>query len=174
VRDPIFRSFLQRSHDEAMALAASSDLLELEPLAGSPPTRFIARFGCRGLVCRNNIVQEAEQFAVGFNFPAGYLQSAPEPLRMLTWLGPQDVHHPNILGPFICVGKPEQGAGLADLLFLTFGLITYQSVTMNENDALNSAACAWARRHVHELPIDPRPLRWRRANGEPGMPEGTP
>ncbi len=56
MHDPIFRSFLLSSHDEAMALAASSDLLELEPLAGSPPTRFIAHFTCRGLVFRNNVV----------------------------------------------------------------------------------------------------------------------
>lgn len=174
MRDPIFSRFLQRSHDDAMALAASSDLLELEPLAGSPPTRFIAHFGCRGLVFRNNEVQEAEQFAVGFNFPAGYLQSAPEPLRMLTWLGPRDAFHPNILGRFICIGKLGQGAGLEELLFQTFDLITYQRVTMKENDALNGAACAWARRHVHELPIDPRPLRWRRANGDPGTPGGRP
>jgi len=168
VRDPIFDSFLERSHDEAMALAAASDLLELEPLAGTPPTRFIGHFKCRGLVCRNNAIQEAEQFAVGFRFSHDYLQCAPQPMQMLTWLGPEDIFHPNVLGPFICVGKLVQGTSLEELLYQTYELITYQRVTMREDDALNAAACVWARQHVEELPIDPRPLRWRRAAGDPG------
>ena len=173
MRDAILSSFLERSHDEAMALAASSDLLDLEPLAGTPPMRFIAHFKCRSLVYRDNTVQEAEQFAVGFSFPRDYLRSAPQPLRMITWLGPHDIHHPNILGPFICVGKLAQGVGLVELLYQTFELITFQRVTMREDDALNAAACAWARQHVEELPIDTRPLKWRRANDDTGAPRGT-
>lgn len=167
MRDRIFNSFIERSNDEAMALAASSDLLELEPLAGTPPTRLIGHFTCRGLVCRNNAIQEAEQFAVGFRFPQDYLQSAPQPMQMLTWLDPVDFFHPNVLGPFICVGKLVQGTSLEELLYQTYELITYQRVTMREDDALNTAACAWARQHVRELPIDPRPLRWRRAGRDP-------
>jgi len=174
VRDPILNSFLERSHDEAMALAASSDLLDLEPLAGTPPTRFVAHFKCRGLVCRNDAIQKAEQFAVGFRFPLDYLKSAPQPMRMLTWLSPTDIFHPNVLGPFICVGKLAQGTGLEELLYQTYELITYQRVTMREDDALNAAACAWARQHVEELPIDPRPLRWQRAGADADTKRGKP
>ena len=160
--DAILNSFLERSHDEAMALAAASDLLDLEVLPGTPPRRFIAHFTCTGLVCRDDRVQKAEQFAVGYNFPLDYLRNGPQPLRLITWLGPHDVHHPNVIARFICLGKMEYGDRLADLLYRTFDLITYQSVTMRENDALNPAACLWARQHVDEFPIDPRPLKWRR------------
>lgn len=166
MHDPILDDFLQQSHDDAMALAAASDLLDLEPLAGSPPTRFIAHFKCRGLVYRDNEVRQAEQFALGLSFSRDYLQAAPQPLRMLTWLGPHDVHHPNIRGSFICLGNMPQGTDLVALLHQCFEIVTYQRVTMREDDALNAAACAWARRHVEMLPIDPRPLKWRRPRHE--------
>ncbi len=162
--DAILDSFLARSHDEAMALAASSDLLDLEVLGGTPPRRFIAHFRCTGLIYRDNAVQKTDAFAVGYNFPLDYLRSPPNPLHMITWLGPHDVHHPNVRAPFICLGKLARGTRLVDLLYQTFDLITYQSVTMVEHDALNAAACVWARQHVNELPIDPRPLKWRRKN----------
>jgi hypothetical protein len=51
---------------------------------------------------------------------------------------------------------------LVDLLFQCFEVITYQKVTMREDDALNHAACAWAREHQQRFPIDRRPLKWRR------------
>ena len=41
-RDPVFDSFLARQYQEGMALAAGSDLLELFPLDGMPPSRYSA------------------------------------------------------------------------------------------------------------------------------------
>jgi len=53
------------------------------------------------------------------------------------------------------------GTPLVNLLFDIYEIITYHRVTMDEPHALNHAACAWARLHVREFPIDPRPLRRR-------------
>ena len=162
MNDAILNGFLEHSRDEAMALAASSDLLDLEVLDGTPPRRFIAHFTCTGLVYRGNAVQKAERFAVGYSFPLDYLLCKPQPLHFITWLGPHDVHHPNARAPFLCIGDIKAGDSLADLLYRTFDLITYQSVTTREDDALNPAACVWARQHMDAFPIDPRPLKWRR------------
>jgi len=163
-RDPVFDSFLARQYQEGMALAAGSDLLELFPLDGMPPSRYIARFNCRGLVrSPNGNVTESERFEVGIWFPSDYLRRA-EPWEVLTWLGPRHVFHPNISNrmPLICVGRLAPGTWLVDLLFQCFEIITYQKVTMREDDALNPAACAWAREHQSRFPVDSRPLKWKR------------
>jgi hypothetical protein len=35
---------------------------------------------------------------------------------------------------------------------------------MRENNALNTEACAWARRNLHRFPVDSRPLKRRTAD----------
>ena len=162
-RDPVLEAFLARQYQEAMALASASDLLELHPLDGMPPSRYIARFNCRGLIrSPNGSVTESDHFEVGIWFPSDYLRRAV-PWEVLTWLGPRHVFHPNISNrmPLICVGRLAPGTWLVDILFQCFEIITYQKVTMREDDALNPGACAWAREHQGRFPIDPRPLKWR-------------
>ncbi len=161
--DPIYTAFLQRQQEDGMALAAASDLLELFPLDGTPPERYVARFRCRGLVrTRAGAVVEADRFEVGIWFPSDYLRRA-EPAEVLTWLGPMNVFHPNILGwpPAICVGRLVRGTPLVDLLYQCFDLITWRKVTMREDDALNRDACAWARDNRARFPVDQRPLKRR-------------
>jgi len=171
-RDPVYEAFLARQYEEAMALAAGSDLLELEPLGEHPPDRYIARFRCTGLVRRpGGGVTEARHFEVGIWFPSDYLRRA-EPWQVLTWLGPREVFHPNISArlPVICVGRLKPGTWLVDLLYQCFEIISYQKVTMREDDALNTAACAWTRQHLHRLPVDRRPLKWRAPAGGAALP----
>ena len=171
-RDPIYEAFLARQYEEGMALARASDLLELEPLGDFPPCRYIARFSCTGLVrSRPGQVSETDRFEVGIWFPSDYLRRA-EPWQVLTWLGPREVFHPNISNrlPLICVGKLKPGTWLVDLLYQCFEIISYQKVTMREDDALNAAACAWAREHQHRFPVDRRPLKWRAAGAAPATP----
>lgn len=164
-RDAVYEAFLARQYDEGMALARDSDLLELVPLDGMPPCRYLARFGCTGLVRPpNGRVIEFDRFEVGIWFPSDYLRRA-EPWQILTWLGPRRVFHPNISDrmPLICVGRLKPGTWLVDLLYQCFEIISYQKVTMREDDALNTAACGWAREHQQLFPIDRRPLKWRAA-----------
>ena len=99
---------------------------------------------------------------VGIGFHDGYLRAA-DPCRVLTWLWPRNVFHPNISdrAPFICVGHLVPGTSLVDILYQCFEIITYHKVTMREDDALNKDACAWARQNQHRFPIDPRPLKRR-------------
>lgn len=186
--DRIFESFLQRQFAEGMELAQSSDLVEIHPAipgplpfvfqagdvkdlpAGMLPDRYIVRFHCTGLLRdRDGEIHEGNDFAVGIWFPADYLRRV-DPFRVLTWFGPGEVFHPNIChqGPFICVGRLAPGASLVDLIYQCFEIITYNKVTMREDDALNKAACAWAREHQDRFPVDRRPLRRREKENAEG------
>jgi hypothetical protein len=162
-RDPIFASFLRRQQEEGEALARTSDLVELLPIDGPPARRYVARFRCTGLVRPpGGAPREASLFDVGIWFPSDYLRRA-DPFQVLTWLGPPHVFHPNISAqaPFLCVGRLAPGTGLVDLLYQCFEIITFNKVTMREDDALNREACVWARANQQRFPLDRRPLKRR-------------
>jgi hypothetical protein len=160
--DRVLKAFLQRQVEEGLALAQDSDLLELIPF-GRPADRFLAIFSCRGLVeDRLGHVVEANRFEVGIGFPADYLRSA-DTFRVLTWLGPRSIWHPNISNevPAICVGHLAPGTGLVDLCFQIWEVVTWNKVNFREDDALNPAACQWARNNPNRFPVDRRPLKRR-------------
>ena len=46
--DQVRQSFLIRQREEGLALAAGSDLLDLQPIGGAAPEKYIAAFQCRG------------------------------------------------------------------------------------------------------------------------------
>ena len=160
--DKILQAFLHRQKIEGEELAgATGNLLDLKPVVGEPPHAYIATFHCKGLVRHpQSAVTVEEQFVVGINFPSHYLRRA-EPVEVLTWLAPLEVFHPNIRAPFICVGRLVPGTPLVDILHQCFEIITYNKVTMREDDALNHEACVWARNNQHRFPIDTRTLKRR-------------
>jgi len=161
--DRILTAFLERQLADGMALGAASDLLELVPLGGTPPQRYLAEFRCTGLVqAPSGEIVEANRFVVGIWFPDQYLREA-DPFLVLRWVGPRHVFHPNVSNraPFICVGRLLPGTPLVDLLYRCFEIVTWNRVTMREDDALNTEACAWARRHQDRFPVDRRPLKRR-------------
>ena len=164
MNDRIFDGFLNRQWEDGMALASASDLLELLPVSGNPPSRYIAQFHGKGLVCgTDGKVHELTHCAVGISFPSDYLRHC-NPFEVLTWLGPANVFHPNIRFPVICVGLLEPGTTLVEILHRIFEIVTYQKVTMREDDALNRDACVWARCNQDRFPVDPRPLKRRGLN----------
>jgi hypothetical protein len=160
--DEILSAFLTTQYKEGMALAAASDLLELfVASSGTPPQRYLARFRCTGLLyVTDGKIVPGNDFSVGLWFPDDYLHRA-NPAQVVTWLSPRAVWHPNILPPFLCVGRVVPGTSLVDLLYQIFEIITYNKVTMREDDALNKEACAWARHHQDQFPVDTRPLKRR-------------
>lgn len=154
--DEVRNLFLKSQRREGMELAAASDLLELEALDDN---RYVATFSCNGLVRdAEGAVLEYNRFGVGIRFSDDYLRVVNPP-EVVTWLGPREVWHPNIAAPFICLGAITPGTPLVDLLHRCFEVITFQNVTMVENDALNRPACAWARSNRDRFPIDSRPIK---------------
>jgi ubiquitin-protein ligase len=162
VPDPVFEKFLQCQHEEGMALARASDLLELHAHP-FPPPNFVATFHCKGLVrTPDGQVAEGDCFQAGIWFPPDYLRRV-DPFETLRWFGPQNIWHPNISDtlPLICVGRLTPGMPLVDILYQMFEIITYAKYTPREDDSLNKACCAWARQNQHRFPIDRRPLKRR-------------
>ena len=158
--DRVLDAFLARQREEGLALAAQSDLLSLQPIEHAGD-RYLAEFRCTGLVERGpGLVEEANRFLVGIWFPSTYLREA-NPFRVLTWLAPRQVWHPNISAahPVICIGRLAPGTPLVDILYQVFEIVTWNKVTMREDDALNPAACQWARQHRDRFPVDRRPLK---------------
>ena len=164
MEDRILAAFLKRQHDEGMALAEASDLLDLslfDPFRLGVRDQYIAHFSCTGLIkTPEAAVVEANHFTLGIWFPPSYLVRA-ESFVVVKWFEPWTVFHPNIRPPLMCVGRIVPGMPLVDLLYQCFEIITYNKVTMREDDALNREACAWARRNVERFPIDRRPLKRR-------------
>jgi len=161
--DRILEGFLQSQLEEGMTLAESSDLVALTPADSGLPQRYVVEFRCKGLVRvgdGDGDVIEADRFVVGVRFPSDYLRRVV-PMEVLTWLSPRNVWHPNIMAPVICVGRLTPGTTLVDIIYQVFEIITYKKATVREDDALNSAACQWARHNMDRFPIDRRPLKRR-------------
>ncbi len=154
----IFRSFLEQSCKQGLALARDSDVLDLTPI-GDPPQRYLARYRCRGLIRDRGgaIVETDGEFHVGIWFHDGYLDAVSVP-RLLTWLAPFSIFHSNIRPPLICL-HITPGTELISILHKCYELITWQ--THRTDDGLDGEACQWARNHLDRLPIDPRPLKRR-------------
>ena len=159
--DPVYRRFLERQLEEGLELAASSDLLTLHVPPMAPPN-VVAEFRCTGLIRdADGEIREWSDFHVGIWFPSDYLRRA-DPFEMLRLFTPH-LWHPNVSreAPFICVGRLTPGTTLVDILYQVFDILTYQKYNPRENDALNPAACAWARANQHRFPIDRRPMKRR-------------
>jgi len=162
--DPIFDSFLDDQQREAQALADASDILTLHRLDAQ---RYVAEFACRTLVRRGDQeVAETTGATVGIHLHDGYLRE-PNPVLVISWFGPRDIWHPNIAAPLACIGEIRRGEPLTDLLYRCYEVASYQNYGTLEYDALNRAACVWARHNAERLPVDDRPLRRRQPEPSP-------
>jgi len=156
--DKVREHFLDDQQASGLELSAHSDLVDIEPLDRQ---RYVVGFRCNGLIrTPTGTITLHDHFVVGIRFPDDYLRVVRPP-EVLTWMGPSLAWHPNIAPPFICIGHIEPGTPLVELVYRCFGVITYENVTMDENDALCHAACSWARRHRERFPVDTRPLKRR-------------
>jgi hypothetical protein len=161
--DQIYKAFLRRQFEEGMALAASSNILDLTALPdGDPPFRYIAHFeGCRGLVRDGDgQIVEFKKFMVGIWFPADFLRHVIIP-QVLTYLGPHpEPWHPNIRPPYLCA-HIEPGTTLVDILYACHEIWTWNLFATGD-EGLNHAASQWSRKQDRSrFPIDRRPLKRR-------------
>jgi hypothetical protein len=166
--DVVFRDFLETQLEEGLALAAASDLVEIVPAgpagSGMPPQRYRVRFRCTGLVRTDDgAIVEADDFAAGIWFRDDHLR-AVDPRYLVTWLAPRTIHHPNVLAPWVCLGRTGVGISLVEIVYQLHAIVTYTKATLD--DALNGVAAAWAREHLPRFPVDRRPLK-RRAEVAP-------
>lgn len=122
--DRIFEACGRNSLRNGLALVRESDCVKLVAGEGDPPRKFAAEFTCRGLVRENDgTIVKAEKFIVGISFPEDYLRGVPDVRKMVTLLSPGNVWHPNVLGPFMCVGNVRPGTDLAALLLQVYEIL---------------------------------------------------
>jgi hypothetical protein len=169
--DVVLRDFLHTQLEEGLALAAASDLVDIVPSdvarPGMPPQRYRVRFLCTGLVAtERGAIVEADDFLVGISFRDDHLR-AVDPRLLVHWLAPWTVHHPNVLAPWVCLGRTGVGISLVEIVYQLHAIITYTKATLD--DALNGEAAAWARDHLHLFPVDRRPLKRRADAAPPGV-----
>jgi hypothetical protein len=160
--DRIYDAFLKRQFEEGMALARESDLFALLPVAipGSYPSRYIARFQSKCFVQQpDGQIAEHDGFSVGIWFAPDHLRHV-EPGRILTWLEPMNVWHPNLRAPFVCAGHIGPGAGIVELIYQAFEIGVWANWA--PHDALNPEAGQWARNAPRgTFPTERRPLKRR-------------
>lgn len=132
----------------------TSDLRQMEELAGSgrvtfrtegnPPEVFHLMLNGPGLALGPDnelVLRNAHRCDCYLH------RDYPRRPPIFTWLTP--VFHPNILGPErnggVCIGSWSAAESLADLCGRLLDLLAYRD--LNESDALDLEAAAWARRH---------------------------
>jgi hypothetical protein len=151
--------FLTTQAEAAATLTASTDLVDVTPVGSR---HYVLHYHCRGLVKDAAGVLEHDDFVVGAFLHDGYLRRSVA-AAVLRILSPLTTFHPNTTSSLMCIGTIRPGTGIAELCARAYEVLTFQSFTANEHDALNREACAWVRRNLERLPIDARPLIWRRA-----------
>jgi len=163
MKDPVLGSFLRAQLDRAVSLAAASDILRVSHDGSATPRRYVAQFSCTSLIkiAGQEPRKTEAQFDFGICFPDDYLRE-PEPKQVVTVLRPWTVYHPNVAGPFICLGRLTGGTPIDDILFQIYEIISYQK--WSAHDGLNEEACEWARGHQDLFPLDRRPLKRKESN----------
>lgn len=157
--DKPLQDFLRLQETAAAELAANSDIFSYAPISGDPPYRYLLEFRCAGLQRVDGQIVPADHFVVGVTFGPDHLRMAPAPPKLLTWLKPETVFHPNVRWPLACTGDVRPGTGIVDLAHRLYEIASWQKFTPVEHDSLNRDACAWAREHLDAFPLDARPLR---------------
>lgn len=159
--DKILERFLERQYEDGTALASQSDLVNLVPLGERPYRRYVVQLRCLGLRrAADGEITEMSYSEAGVEFPDDYLRRV-DPYRILVWISPRDVWHPNISdkAPMVCLGRLGPGTRLTEIVYQLADVVSYKKFATH--DALNHAAAAWARQHQDRFPVDPRPLKRR-------------
>jgi hypothetical protein len=166
--DPIRADFLQQQFQQAMELAAQSDVLAVIPMRGHPPFQFAVEFRCKGLAknARGEIVESTGPWGFGVNFPANYLRGGFHPAEVLAYLGPvEQPWHPNLSphGPFVCL-EVRPAMPLTEIIYTLFEFVTW-NLFSTQDEGLNHAAAQWYRNQdPAKFPLERTSLKRRPLN----------
>ena len=158
---------MERQLEEGMALAAASDLLELEAYPVGSPS-FLATFRRPRHGATGGWVDRGGELFPGRYLVPTRLLAACRSVRDASMVWAAEHLAPEHLGHDAADlrGRLTPGMSLVDILYQIFELITFNKFTSLENDCLNKACCSSARQHQHRFPVDRRPLKRRPLNLE--------
>jgi ubiquitin-protein ligase len=151
---------LRADREELRKLAAGSDLIRIEELAGDPPEGYLVTYTCRGVVAPEATGPRlGDRHQVQITLPVDYPVRGPQ-IRWLT-----EIFHPNVNreGTVVCVDVWSPDRTLDELCLMLGWMIQYRNY--NAGNCLRPEAASWAMRHAHLLPVDDRPLRRGRVSG---------
>lgn len=165
VADRVLEAWLRAQWQAARDLVARSDLLRVVPVGIEPYRTYDVHLATHGLVWPPEQAGPAVHrrgFRVWIAFGEEYLRLPARGVFVLR--APRHVFHPNIVPhesgepQAICVGRIRPGTSLTTLIRGIHRILSWQGYTLD--DALNGAACAYARGPARgrELPVDPRPI----------------
>jgi len=151
---------LAQEHRWLNDLAANSDLIEVEPKEGSPPTKYLVTFKCRGMMLRPNNGKPCltANHVMEIYLPAG-IPGYPNEAPYVTCLTPH--FHPNISqeNNMVCIGIERDWESSLDIAWLVThiaDMITYRVYGFEK--PYNKEAVKWAKANEAKLPLDNRPL----------------
>lgn len=147
---------LSHEFERLLRLHDKSSLFDIVATKGEPPERYLLSFNLKSLV-RNEagkvLVYDAAHILEVY-CPCGYPGDGPR----ILYLQPQEIFHPNILWPLICLNRWVPSMFLDEIALRIASVISYRTFTMDEKESLNKDACAWARSHQERFPIDRRSI----------------
>jgi hypothetical protein len=152
----VYLNFLSSQEKSLALLARSGDRVDVNPYAYPPesstPNAYLIKIRCRSAVkYQDEISEEEREHLIGVSFPPDYQRKAHDSSRIVTLLSPDNIFHPNIMGPMICLGQIAPATPAVEICTRVHEVLTCQRITMREDDALNGDACQWAR-HT-QLPL---------------------
>jgi ubiquitin-protein ligase len=154
------RKRLQQEHEWLNELAAKSDLIEVEPVEGDPPTKYRVTFKCKGIMLHP--ISEKPTLTANhimeIYLPAG-IPGYPNEAPYVMCLTPH--FHPNISpeNNIVCIGIERDWESSLDIAWLVTHLaamITYRVYGFEK--PYNQDAVKWTKANKAKLPLDKRPL----------------
>jgi len=164
-QDPVRHSFLLRQSQLAAELNHSSNIVTFVPMSEGACDRYLIELACKGLTRHpDGQVEVRQRWVFGLQFPAEYLAKAVHVASLLNFLGPTQLWHSNVNGPFVCI-RVKPGMSIVEIAHALTDLVTWRLFSLA--DPLNEEAAQWARNvEPGTLPLDRRPLRWKTGDAE--------
>ena len=151
---------IHQEHEWLKELTAKSDLIEVEPAEGDPPTKYRVTLKCKGMMLHPTTGKPTltANHIMEIYLPAGipgYPNEAPYVLCLTSHF------HPNISpeNNMVCVGIERDWESSLDIAWLVTHLadmITYRVYGFEK--PYNQKAVKWAKANKAKLPLDRRPL----------------
>jgi hypothetical protein len=167
--DRVYRTFLENTHTEALALEAKSSVLRLQAVPPLPSSRYQLRFDVPHLRRTDEGTVDAASGPVHclLHFPSDYLRSVDPKLYLkVAFLLTPEFVHPNVREGSICLGVGfEPGTPISGLVWQVYEIVTYRNCTVDERNALNPEACRLLRACPELLDRLERPPLFRRRHG---------
>lgn len=166
--DRVFDAFCLAAQRDAETLTAQSDVLTVLALPPQPPSHFLVQFRVPYLrrTPRNTIDIAPGPVEAVVHFPADYLLgTTPQLWFRVAMITTPDFVHPNVREGVVCLGAQfNPGTSLRVLIRALYDLVSYQTMTLDERNAMDAETCRAIRADPHILSSLPPPSLTRRTH----------